>query len=240
MMKNRPLVTLHSGAIGTPPNSLDYLKTAASLKPDIIEVDVRRTGDDVAVLCHDPFIASGGKEYPLEQYSLKELRELKPDLVTLRDALVYSRENDLFLNLDLKTLSAADVLIYELNSLSQAQNIIITGCFREEASYLRKRISDLRVLLNVEDDDLNIPAEEYMDAVRSIVSEASHLGCCGLNLNYLYCRDELVKYAALRSLPVMVWTIDEAEEMRRFRDMGVYSITTNRIDLLLELRESAG
>lgn len=232
MMKKHPLVTLHSGALGTEPNSLEYLKTAASYEPDIIEVDVRRSRDNTAVLCHDPHIEVGGRRYVLEDHDLEELHGLKPDLVTLRDVLEHSRKEGLFLNLDLKELSAADALIYELESLKQTQNIIISGCHMEEVLYLRSRISDLRVLLNVRDEELDVEPGVYMDRVQEIVSKGSRLGCCGLNVNYLYCRPELVRYASPRSLPVMVWTIDNEQDMRTFGEMGVYSITTNRIDLL--------
>jgi glycerophosphoryl diester phosphodiesterase len=232
MRKNQPLITLHSGVLGTEPNSLEYLKKAASLEADIIELDVSRTSDDVAVLCHDPFITANDQEYLLEENPLSFLRELKPDLVTLGEALIYSRENNLFLNLDLKTISAADALVFELKSLLHGQDIIVTGCYRDEVIYLRERIPDLRVLLNVKDEDLDRTPEHYMDGVKAIVSEASLLGCCGLNLNYRFCRPELIHYASLRSLPVMVWTIDEEEDIKQFREMGVYSITTNRIDLI--------
>ncbi len=232
MMKKHPLVTLHSGALGTEPNSLEYLKTAASYKPDIIEVDVRRTRDNTAVLCHDPYIEAEGRQYILKEYDLDELHRVKPDLVTLRDVLKYRREEELFLNLDLKELSAADALIFELESLKQTRDIIISGCFSQEVLYLRRRISDLRVLLNVRDEELDVEPALYMERVQDIVSEGSRLGCCGLNVNYLFCRPELVDYASLRSLPIMVWTVDSEADMLRFAEMGVSSITTNRIDLL--------
>lgn len=235
MRTNGPLITLHSGALGTPPNSLEYLKTAAAYRPDIIEVDVRRTRDGRAVLCHDPYIPLGEERCFLEETDLSELLRIKPDLMTLREALLYSREKGLFLNLDLKSLSAADALVHELKSLGESRNIILSGCGAEETLYLRERIRDLRVLLNVPDRLLDREEGEYMDGVVETVSLGSRLGCCGLNVDYRYCRPELVRYASVRSLPVMVWTVDREEDMKRLGAMGVYSITTNRIDLLKEL-----
>ncbi len=231
-----PLITLHSGALGTPPNSLHYLETAIRYMPDIIEVDVRETRDNKAVLCHDSFIAdSKNREYILNRHTLSELKEVKPDLLTLKEALSFSSEKGLFLNLDLKSLSAADALIYELNHQNQTDNIIVSGCHKKEASYLRKKIPHIRVLYNIQDDELAADPEAYLDSVKTVANEASRLGCCGLNVNYLHCRRELVKYASLRSLPTMVWTIDEEDMIQKFIEMGVYSITTNRIDFLRDM-----
>ncbi len=228
-----PLITLHSGALGTPPNSLDYLKTAIRYKPDIIEIDVRVTGDNIAVLCHDPFITgiSGEKVY-LDSHPIRFLKDVKPDLLTLKEALRFSREKGLFLNLDLKSIEAADALVADLTHLDQSDNIIVSGCHKKEAAYLREKIPHLRVLYNIQDEELTMDPQGYMESVKTVVNEASRLGCCGLNVNYLFCRRDLVKYAALRSLPTMVWTIDDRDLMQDFMDMGVYSITTNRIDLL--------
>ena len=228
-----PLITLHSGALGTPPNSLDYLKTAILYKPDIIEIDVRVTEDNTAVLCHDPYIpGASGEEVYLDRHPIRDLKRLKPDLMTLKDALQFSREKGLFLNLDLKSIEAADALVADLNHLDQSDNIIVSGCHKKEAAYLREKIPHLRVLYNIQDDELTMDTAGYLDSVKNVVNAASRLGCCGLNVNYLFCRRDLVKYAALRSLPTMVWTIDDRDLMQDFMDMGVYSITTNRIDLL--------
>lgn len=39
-------------------------------------------------------------------------------------------------------------------------------------------------------------------------------------------------------LPVAVWTVDEEARMRELMDMGVHSITTNRVSRLVELRKN--
>ncbi len=232
MTHRAPLITLHSGAAETVPNSMEYLQEAVSLKPDITEIDVRKTRDNLAVLCHDPYIRSGNGEYLLEEHSLRDLRELNPGLLTLREALAFSLENGLFLNLDLKTIAAADALLHELKRLPGTLNFIVTGCHGREAGYIRTKAPDIRVLLNVEEDSLS---GSYGEAVADVVNQAFSLGCWGLNINYRVCRPELVRYALSRELPVMVWTIDTAEEMRRFWDMGVYSITTNNMKVLEEM-----
>ena len=45
-------------------------------------------------------------------------------------------------------------------------------------------------------------------------------------------------YSRLFDVPVFVWTVDDRDTMRKLALMGVYSITTNNVDLLREVISS--
>lgn len=230
------IVTLHSGALDRIPNSREYLDLAVEVKPDVVEVDVRSTSDGIAVLHHDPGVGDDGVAFGIEDHSWEELSVLKPGLMTLSEAMKICHKNHLFMNLDLKTPGAADSAIKIIKKQNMTKEILFSGCRRDEILYLREHLPNIRVLLNIDDHELDFSGDEYMDAVVQLVYLASELGCCGLNINYRYCHQELISYARTRSMPLMVWTIDEDAEIRRFLSLGIYSITTNRIDLFHKIQ----
>ena len=219
------------------PNSQAYLDLAAEKRPDVVEVDIRRTSDGIAVLHHNPDVRIGDSSLLIKDAPLERLRAVKPGLLTLSHAMEFCRKHKLFMNLDLKEIEAADPVIADIKKMGMAKEILFSGCGRKEILYIREHMPHARVLLNVEDEELDCKGNEYTAAVERNVYSASELGCCGLNVNYLYCRKEMVSYTRTRSLPLMVWTIDDEQEMRQFLKLGVYSITTNRIDFFHRIQK---
>lgn len=48
-------------------------------------------------------------------------------------------------------------------------------------------------------------------------------------------------YSRLYDIPILVWTVDDEERMQELITLGVYSITTNNVDLLRTvLRRNSG
>jgi len=66
----------HRGARGlAPENTLAAIDKALEHQVDEIEIDVRITADNIAVLAHDPWIRTQkGPFIPIRQYTLKQLR----------------------------------------------------------------------------------------------------------------------------------------------------------------------
>lgn len=48
-----PLITAHTGADGTPDNSLEYVRYALTTNADTLEVDIRPIDDGTLVISHD-------------------------------------------------------------------------------------------------------------------------------------------------------------------------------------------
>jgi glycerophosphoryl diester phosphodiesterase len=78
----------HRGARGlAPENTLASLAHALKHHVDEIEVDVRITADNVAVLHHDATVQVGDNKQQIATHTLAQLRKLKPDLATLDEGL---------------------------------------------------------------------------------------------------------------------------------------------------------
>lgn len=79
-----PLVIAHRGeCLEATENSVAAIRAAAQAGADWVEVDVRLTGDGVAILAHDDQVGT----LKVETSSLEVLREAEPDLATLQEAL---------------------------------------------------------------------------------------------------------------------------------------------------------
>lgn len=78
----------HRGASKlAPENTLAAIKKALEYGVDEIEIDVRVTKDNHVILNHYPFMRANGQKFITSTHTLDELREHKPDLATLADAI---------------------------------------------------------------------------------------------------------------------------------------------------------
>jgi glycerophosphoryl diester phosphodiesterase len=84
-MADRPLVLAHRGASDVAPeNTIAAFLKARELGADGVELDVRRTADDVLMVHHDPEIPGLG---PLVQLAFVEIRQARPSVPTFDEAL---------------------------------------------------------------------------------------------------------------------------------------------------------
>jgi glycerophosphoryl diester phosphodiesterase len=84
-MAGRPLVLAHRGASAiAPENTIAAFSKARELGADGVELDVRRSADDVLIVHHDPAIEGLG---PLVQLTFAELRAARPSVPTFDEAL---------------------------------------------------------------------------------------------------------------------------------------------------------
>lgn len=236
MNKPFPLITAHSGCIGTRENSMESAIAGFKSGADFIEVDVRGTKDNFAVLSHDAYVKSkSGKDICIYNYTLKEIKDLIDGkegggIITLDEVLDIVREFHGRINLDLKGPAAAEAMIQSVHRMKMKDDVVITGCQFEVVHYLKKEYPEYTFYLNA--DYYNNPTIfsrlNCMDAIAA--------SCCGVNLQYQICSPELVKMAREHSLLVSVWTVNEEEDMHTLIKMGVDSITTKNPDVLYRLK----
>ncbi|MFM8236654.1 MAG: glycerophosphodiester phosphodiesterase [Actinomycetota bacterium] len=97
-MSGPPLVLGHRGAsAAAPENTLEAFALARELGADGVELDVRRTADDVLVVHHDAVIEEFGL---VVERSYADLRAARPDVPTLAEALATCR--GLLVNVEVK------------------------------------------------------------------------------------------------------------------------------------------
>ncbi len=235
----KPLITAHTGCMNTPPNSLQSVLEGLQAGADIIEVDVRATKDGIVVLLHDEELITPDGIRQVQELSFEEMKRLAQydGVVRLEEVLPLIKEQHRVINLDVKEDSAIDPMIKTVEAYHMRDYAIITGCEAERAAYLKEHHRPYQVLLNASIRLYETYKGDYASFMQETCRDAISASCCGININYHLCQQELLDYARLRCLPVLVWTVDDAHEMERFLDMDVQSITSNRIDKLIRLRD---
>jgi glycerophosphoryl diester phosphodiesterase len=226
--------------MNTPENSIQSVLEGLKAGAEIIEVDVRATKDQVVVLQHDEYVSTPFGNYCVQDLTYEELKRYvkNEEIIRLEDILPYIQENDRMINLDIKEDSAIHPMIQEIENYKMRDACLISGCEKERATYLKNQYRPYQVLLNANTTaGLKSMDKNYESFIRETCRDAISASCCGININYSLCREELLDVARLRCLPVLVWTIDEPDAMEKFLNMGVHSITTHEVKTLMELRE---
>jgi glycerophosphoryl diester phosphodiesterase len=232
-MKSKIIMMIHNGGGGTKINSKEYLEWACSNKPDFIEVDVRCTSDMVAVLHHDPFIEYKNEKIIIENITYNELKKYFPAILRLDNTIDYINRHYVGINFDIKELRSVDSVLKILEEKNIVDNLVFSGCKIDEIRKIHSFNKKLPVLLNAE--PAPVSNDEYKIFIRETINIVKNECFFGLNIDFNDCRKELIELAEKESVPIMVWTVDNIEDMKRFKNYDVYSITTNEIILLREV-----
>ncbi|MDR6551694.1 glycerophosphodiester phosphodiesterase family protein [Paenibacillus qinlingensis] len=242
-----PLLTAHTGCMGTPDNSLFSIETALSSGADIVEEDILVTSDGVLVLSHDDSVyAADGKAYRISSMSYAELSQLDINahngapgetmrILSLESVLPLLRASGKIMNLDLKSDDCVEPVARFVENNGLHEKVILSGCETSRAHAVNRTDSRLRKLLNV-DTSLFLALNER-EAARISCEDASSANCFGLNVNYRVVGPELLQAAANHKLDVYIWTVNAEEEMKHFMEMGVHSITSRNIAALVQVRK---
>lgn len=245
--RDRPLITAHAGCMGTIPNSRESFVAAFSSKADIIEADIRSTRDGIPVLTHDDsFSINGSAPIKVGGLDWGELLALVDSgqaegIMRLETYLDLAAELDSafrggkssVLNLDIKESASLGAVARIVRNRGLGPMVLFSGLKLDSLAEAREALSGLRYLFNA---DASLVAAESPEAgCRKVCAIASQFGCAGINLEWTNASAELVSRAKAAGFPVMLWTVDEAEDMRTALAYDPDSITTNRPDMLARL-----
>lgn len=223
----------HRGApaLVPPGNTVASLKKAVEVGAQMLEVDVRRTHDDVLVLDHEAVRMVAGQETPIESLPYARWREyteeLEAPLATLTEAFDIALQAGVGLMLDFKEPGTESLLARAVRaSRFPLSRLLIAGA--PEPSRRLLRGLDPRLPLSYSLDyetaptiDAKLLAEIDTDAV---------------TWHHRLLTPGIVKVLQTRKIRVYAWTVDLLEDMRRMRELGVDGIITNFPDMLCHLK----
>ncbi|WP_445492508.1 glycerophosphodiester phosphodiesterase [Niallia sp. 03133] len=233
----KPLITAHTGCMKTPPNSIQSVIEGIKSGADVIEVDVRSTKDGSVVLLHDEHFHTQHGMIRVQDVTFQELNDLTQSdkVVRLEEVLPLIKESNRVINLDVKEDHAIDPMIKTVEKFKMRESSIISGCEKDRAAFLKGNYRPYQVLLNASKSLFEANKEDYESFIKETFQDAIAASCCGINIDYRICREELIAASALRCLPVLVWTINETHEMEKYVKLGVHSITSHEVETLVEL-----
>lgn len=241
------LITAHSGCENTLPNTSESVIAGMESGADFVEVDVRSTKDGLPVLFHDDFIKTiDYGAVRISDHTLPELNRLiKRDsavndkitkIMTLKDAIKIASDFGGYLNMDVKDNSCIAPMIKAIRDADMVDSTIITGCEYSRAAFLKKNYPEFQVLLNLNENLFFDKEKSASVLAEEICHMAVKASCCGINIQFKYLVDELVQEARRRFLPISIWTLTERDNLDDYLNMGLYSITTLAVGLLVEKR----
>ncbi|MFJ6570932.1 glycerophosphodiester phosphodiesterase [Streptomyces sp. NPDC091292] len=206
-------------------NTLPSLRSALDRGADAVEIDVRLTRDGVPVLLHDATLERLWEhERPLSALSAAEVRGLTDGGVpTLADALDATGDGRIMVDLPGATPAAVRRIVG-----------VVRDCGAQERAYycagpqtmLAVRAADPAAEIALTWTTLAPPRPGLLEAVRPR----------WLNYRFSLVDRDLTARVHRDGYLLSVWTPDTRRAMRRLIEAGVDSITTNRVDVLHDLR----
>ncbi|TVZ79405.1 glycerophosphoryl diester phosphodiesterase [Streptomyces sp. BK340] len=208
-------------------NTLDSLRSALGLGADAVEIDVRLTRDGVPVLLHDETLKRLWEhDRPVGSLSADEVRGLTAGGVpTLAEALAATGDSRVMMDLcgrvDRRTVRQVMDVVRQSGARDR-----VYYCAHAEAM-LAVRAADPAAEIALTWTTLAPPRPALLDVVRPR----------WLNYRFSLVDRDLAARVHRDGYLLSVWTPDTRRSMRRLLDLGVDSITTNRVDALHALRD---
>ena len=243
-----PLIIAHRGASAVAPeNTMAAFDRAVAEGVDGIELDVRLAKDGVAVVHHDPMLQrTAGKRLDVGNCTSQELaridvgswfRKASPDrwlpeyaaecVPTLADVLHRLRSFDGLIYIELKADESGiekltSVVGAEIGMYSSRERIVVKSFHLSFISHLRSTCPDIRAAA------LFAPkVRTFLKGKKYLTDLAHDAGADELSVHFSLATQKLMKDADKRSLPVTIWTVDQARWLGRGIKLGVHAMITN-------------
>ena len=210
----------HRGARGlAPENTIVSLLKALGCKVDMIEFDVRVTKDDVSILHHNRTLRDeSGNKLGIEQHTYEELKEHKPDLATLDDAL--------------KALSGKVPLCIEVKRKVSIEPVVQTLKNYKHEFFLASKSQ--KTLLGLHRALPNVPkiVIESWSGLRAVY-RAKQLGTKRLSMNHLFLWSGFIRARKRRGYELYAYPLNDPKKARRWAKYGLGGVVTDFPDRFL-------
>ncbi len=220
-------VTAHRGnPVAVPENTIASFESAYRVGADYVETDVHRSIDGGLFLCHDHTTGrTFGKELVIAESTGAELREL--GLPTLAEALEWLDARP-GIRLSLQPKCPAVREICNAVKIAEVENSIAFNDGNFEYLAEAKRLIPQAVIF------YDTCGAETLERGIAKAREAEFHGIVS---RFDFLTPERVTMIRAAGLEPGVWTVNDATEIRRFLDMGVYRFYTDDPALVLKLKQ---
>ncbi|MFI2607624.1 glycerophosphodiester phosphodiesterase [Kitasatospora sp. NPDC018619] len=221
----KPLAVAHRGdPFRFRENTLPSVESALAAGADAVEVDVQLTRDGVPVLLHDRTLERlWGDRRPIDRVTEEQLAQLRqgpytvPTLAEAVKAVAGAEGRRLLLDLDDARPAAATWSV--VTGLGAERAVAFCGPAAAMLA-VRELSPDAEIALTWKQPRL--PGRALLEDLRPRY----------LNPPFGLVTADFAAAAAEQGLAVSTWTADLRRTMRRLRDTGVASITSNRVGVL--------
>ncbi len=219
-MVKQPLRIGHRGAAGhAPENTLLSIETALSLGAEVIEIDVHRSRDGQLIVMHDERVdrTTSGSGY-IRDLTLPQLRAL--EVPTLADAMqAVKGRASLMIELKVRRIVPEVVRVAANNP---EVSVFYASFFHSELLRVRELVPDAKTIALIEAVPVSLTAF-------AIDAQATHAGLAFQSLE-----PDFVRALQDAGVAVFTYTVDDPEEIRYARSLGVDGLISNFPDRLLQ------
>ena len=222
------IVAHRAGGVEAPENTVKGIETAVEYGAFGAEIDIQRTSDGYYVVNHDAdFERVAGVAKAPEEMTLAEVKELRVDgepVPTLEEMLDASRD---------KT-----ILFVELKGAT-ADNQMADDAVR---IIKEKGMQNQAVLISLKMDILEYIEEKYPEMQTGYLAFASLGSIEDTPFDYLALEeeistDETIEAVHAKGKKIMVWTVNDEEDIEHFMLSDADAIITDSVKLSGEVRE---
>jgi glycerophosphoryl diester phosphodiesterase len=236
-------IIAHRGASAYyPENTIPAFEGAIAMDADMVELDVQLTSDKEVVVFHDEKISrcTDGKGR-IADYTLASLKKLDAGswfdkkfrntrIPTLAEVLDVCK-NRIAVNIEIKTEAVSRMFFggveekcLKIVGHSGMREHVVFSSFDPRAIMHLKQIDDtaaVAVLFEKKHYGSKLPS----DVMDSLGADAFNCSSSELNKKWL-------ANIKSKNIPVNIYTVDNEKRMKKFLDMGVNGIFTNKPDVL--------
>lgn len=251
-----PMVIAHRGGSSLrPENTIAAFKHALELGAHGLEMDVHLSRDKELVVIHDTTVEriTEGRGR-VEDMELKELKELDPgygftppgrpgehpwrgqglEIPALREVLQEFPDTPLCIEIKPDNPEIVQILADMLREFGRLDNTVVSSFHHDVLERLRQELPGaITGASKVEVRRLYILHLFHLDGLYSpdfqVLQIPEKWG------PFKLATQEFIRRAQDKGLLVQVWTVDKEESMRRYLEMGVDGIITDRPDSLLQI-----
>ncbi len=254
--KDSPLVIAHGDEAGSglyPGNTLFYLQKMVELGVDALEIDLNLTADGHLVLMHDPQLerTTDGQGAVAEK-TLEELRQLNmghnwsPDgetypyrdrplrVATVDEVFTALPDTPMIIELKDKSERAAMAMCDSLRRSGKRNQVIVSSFHQGVINRFRSLCPEVAT------------GAATLDAMLFYVAQLLHMErllrpayqTMQLPMRYYgipVFSKRFMRAAKKLKLHVSAWTVNDTEDMRRYIDLGLDGLVTDRPDKLMAL-----
>ncbi|MBQ7740943.1 MAG: glycerophosphodiester phosphodiesterase [Eubacterium sp.] len=211
-------ITVHTGAFGTPDNSLEFIEKVIKSDADMLEVDVRQRPDGTVVMGHDIITTNSAG-------------------VELEKAFELIKDTDIKVNLDIKDINSLIKLRELVVKYGLKERVFMTGIEPYQTDAIKDKCPDIPYYINYSPSRFKIFSESYQQKLLDLLKKT---GAIGINCNHRYSSKPLSNMLHYNGYKLSVWTVDKKYNMKRVLLNQPDNITTNEYDLLNEIIDNWG
>ena len=206
----RMTITAHTGAYGTPDNTMEFVNVALGKNPDIIEIDIRCRPDGTLAMSHDEIKTNADGE----------------DIWKVFEII---KDTPIRINLDIKQTIALKPLRALIKKYKMEKQVFMTGLEKEAIPYAKKDCQGVEYYLNCQPDTARIQEEAYQQELIDLLKST---GSIGVNCNFKFANKTLSDLLHKHGYLLSVWTVNEKADAKRMIAIGVDNITSRRPEIV--------